>query len=256
MSNEENNLTILKSLQDSLIEATAPHRKSAFIGTYVAMINPNESLIYYNYAVPVVTPNPSTLDALIEYFRSNIRSPRFEFFPELWPAFEFILVEAGFECESKTPVMVMSPNVLTPRDDSLVKDISVRLELVESSKCSSLAFERDAGGSDAEIESSIAAIQAGNSRCAGIWEDGKIVSNGWTIGGGPICELAGVGTHPEYRKKGLASQVSSFLCRKHFESGGEHVWLSAGSPESEAVYSKLGFRHIGVQANYSLLRAE
>ncbi len=256
MTDEESNIAILRSLQDSLIEATAPNRKSAFIGTHVAMINPNEPLIYYNYAVPVATPNQSTMISLIEYFHSNDRVPRFEFFPELWPNFESILIEAGFDCESKTPVMVMGPNVQAPSEELLVREIIGRLELIESSKCSSLAFEREAGGSEAEIKSNVVAIQAGNARCAGIWEDGRIVSNGWTIGGGPICELAGVGTHPEFRKLGYASKVSSYLCRRHFENGGEYVWLSAGSPEAEAVYSKLGFRKIGVQANYCLLSVE
>jgi|CXWL01.1.fsa_nt_gi ribosomal protein S18 acetylase RimI-like enzyme len=252
MHEEIDNLAILRSLQESLIQATAPNRKSAFVGSFVAMINPIEPLIYFNYAVPVVSPCRSELVSLILHFRTHDRSPRFEFFPELWPDLEAMLLKEGFELEMRIPVMVLSRLELNPREDSTVKDISTAVELLDSSRCSALAFGAEMEPSEAQIESNVQSIQSGQSRCAAVWVDGQVVSNGWTIGGGPICELAGVGTHPEHRKKGLASSVSSYLCRKRFENGGEHVWLSAGTPEAEAVYSKLGFRKIGEQVNYCL----
>jgi predicted GNAT family acetyltransferase len=64
------------------------------------------------------------------------------------------------------------------------------------------------------------------------------------------AELAGVGTRPDHRRKGVALAVSSFLLRQFFESG-KVVWLSAADAAAQAVYEKLGFELAGTQVNIS-----
>ena len=102
-----------------------------------------------------------------------------------------------------------------------------------------------------EVDAVARDLSRGRIRCAVAKIDNRIVSVATLVGFGPTTELAGVGTFPGLRGRGYATAVSSFLIQSHFAQSGDLVWLSAGSPEAERVYTRLGFARIGAnQLNF------
>jgi predicted GNAT family acetyltransferase len=59
------------------------------------------------------------------------------------------------------------------------------------------------------------------------------------------AEIAGVGTLPAYRRRGLASAVTAALAIDAFDRGIEVVWLSAADVDVAAMYARIGFRRVG-----------
>jgi ribosomal protein S18 acetylase RimI-like enzyme len=76
-------------------------------------------------------------------------------------------------------------------------------------------------------------------------------------GVGPVCvgglqiegdgaEIVGLGTLPAWTRRGLGSAVCAFLAAVAFERGASFVYLSATDARVASLYSKVGFREIGV----------
>lgn len=231
------------------MDAAAFGRERVYVGPFAAMLHPTDPLIYLNYAVPTSEPLPEALGDLIGVFRARGRRPRFEFFASLWPSLEDMLVQHGFEIESRVPVMILTANALTdgPEDAVEMGDLDTLLSFGD---CIGEAFGEPMGPDSAA--SSLVGIKEGRLLGACVMDGDRVVSGGFVVGRGTIAEVAGIGTRPAFRRRGHASRVSRFLCRKFFERGGEIAWLSAGSEEAKAVYSKLGFTEVGVQVNMPL----
>jgi ribosomal protein S18 acetylase RimI-like enzyme len=61
---------------------------------------------------------------------------------------------------------------------------------------------------------------------------------------GAVTEVAGVGTLPAARRRGLAAAVTSELVRRALGGGAEIVFLSAADDDVARLYSRLGFRRL------------
>jgi GNAT superfamily N-acetyltransferase len=64
------------------------------------------------------------------------------------------------------------------------------------------------------------------------------------------AELAGIVTQKALRRRGVAATVTSELVRRHFDRGGDFVFLDAASEEAAKVYEGLGFSSFGVISVY------
>ncbi|WP_406105081.1 GNAT family N-acetyltransferase [Micromonospora globbae] len=60
-----------------------------------------------------------------------------------------------------------------------------------------------------------------------------------------VAEIAGVGTLPVARRRGLGAAVTATLARELLAAGTDLVFLSAGSEEIARVYLRVGFRRVG-----------
>ncbi|MGK5741831.1 GNAT family N-acetyltransferase [Micromonospora sp. URMC 103] len=60
-----------------------------------------------------------------------------------------------------------------------------------------------------------------------------------------VAEIAGVGTLPAARRRGLGAAVTAALARELRAAGTDLVFLSAGSEEIARVYLRVGFRRVG-----------
>lgn len=63
--------------------------------------------------------------------------------------------------------------------------------------------------------------------------------------------VIGVATHPEARKRGLASQVLTALCSASLSKGKEFLCLFYDNPEAGKIYQRLGFVEMG---RYGMMR--
>jgi ribosomal protein S18 acetylase RimI-like enzyme len=64
------------------------------------------------------------------------------------------------------------------------------------------------------------------------------------------AEIVGVVTRNDKRRRGVASTVTSDLARRHFETGGDFIFLDAANEPATKVYERLGFIRFGSKALY------
>src|SRR5919201_3899461 len=108
----------LHRIQAYLRVAAPRGRDHEKIGPFLATFNRDTDNPYVNYAIPDddAKPTPSDIDALVAAYRARDRKPRLEYIPAIAPDVQPALRTAGFEIESRTPLMIYTANVSVPRD--------------------------------------------------------------------------------------------------------------------------------------------
>ena len=216
-----------------------------------------------SFAQPLSIPDTVSdaihaVDALRLEFGEHNRRLRFEVFDEQWPGLVAMLERAGLVREEEHPLMVCRRDEFDPplaNDVNIeVLDPNVSLDtLVSFVHVQRRAYGFSGGAAEAgeEALSILRDMEAGRMTVA-VARVGDIVGTAAAIGVGGVREIASVCTVPELRKQGIASAVSAAVVRWHFSAGGDLAWLTAGSPEAERIYARMGFRRVGAtQVNLS-----
>jgi predicted GNAT family acetyltransferase len=77
------------------------------------------------------------------------------------------------------------------------------------------------------------------------WLDWVAAGTGVSHARKGAAELVGIVTQKAFRRRGVAATVTSELVRRHFDRGGDFVFLNAASEEAAKVYEGLGFVPFG-----------
>jgi ribosomal protein S18 acetylase RimI-like enzyme len=215
---------------------------------------------YRNVAIPVrqVADWQPAIAAMRALFEAHGRTPRLEFFAELWPGLATALEAAGFHAERRAVVMTRGP------EGALAAGGPARLLAADEPRSLLAAFlarAAEAFGEPAallaagEVERLAAGLARGAVMAAAALEDGRPVSGASLIRAGRVAELAGVWTSAAWRRRGLARRCCARLLERFFADGGEVAWLSAGDAASAGLYRSIGFSPLGTQLNYARLPA-
>ena len=227
------------------------------IGPFVCRFNPNWSSPYANYAVPDdhAEPSPADVRALITEFRDRDRRPRLEFLPGCAPDVEKALLTAGFEVESRSPIMACQPRNLAVPDP--VPGLEFREPRSDDDLDDLFAIQHRAFEEPGDPEPGAG---AGARR---IYENGGIVVlamfRGEPAGGGScsapvdgLTELAGVAVADRFRRRGIGAALSAYLTSRAHRRGYRLVWLEPADDSVERIYAGIGYRTIGEKLNISL----
>jgi ribosomal protein S18 acetylase RimI-like enzyme len=255
-------LPLLVRIASALLQQAGRTRLLVEAGRFIAVIDRRTDVFWASFAVP--DPGQwkagpldvhAFLPALCEIFSHNGRQLRFEFFEDLWPGLAEDLERAGFARTGRQPVLTCAPRQLAV---PATPGITVRRLSASDSDGDLMMFLRiqaaaSAGGAGeegptpghAEIGRLREELLAGAQRCSIGYLDQDAAGAGSALAAGDICEIAGVGTLPERRRRGVATAVSAALARDHFQRGGTLAWLSAGHDAAEAVYRRIGFLRTG-----------
>jgi predicted GNAT family acetyltransferase len=82
------------------------------------------------------------------------------------------------------------------------------------------------------------------------WLDWEAAGTGVSHVTRSTAEIVGVVTQKDKRRRGVAAMVTSELVRRHFEDGGDFVFLDAANEAAARVYERLGFKRFGSMAVY------
>jgi ribosomal protein S18 acetylase RimI-like enzyme len=108
------------------------------------------------------------------------------------------------------------------------------------------ALDRIAREADPAVTAFLAErIEAGHTITAAAFVDGEPVAAGAHQPVAGATEIVGVGCLPTFRRRGLASAVTSLLVSDALERGVVTVCLSADDGEVERLYRRLGFATVG-----------
>ncbi len=248
--------TLLR-LQNSLIQATKSTRETPHSSSFMILLTPSDPLVWLNYAVPTTEATTDQVCEMISVFRKANRTPRLEFFADLWPQTIASLEKSGFVCEKRMPIMVLN------RDEWQGLNHSHDVQSVDASSYREFNYvleqafgmtsdDREKKESDPHDDPTFQRIAAGATLASAAFVNGKVVGGGLGVGTPEIREIAGIGTAIQNRKQGIASAVIAHLLDRFFSEGGEIAWLTPGDDTAQSVYSNLGFKTIAEQVVYEL----
>ncbi|MCX4991031.1 MULTISPECIES: GNAT family N-acetyltransferase [unclassified Streptomyces] len=95
-----------------------------------------------------------------------------------------------------------------------------------------------------ELPAAAERVRAGRTVVAAAVEDGVVLCSGMHLPVGGVSEVAGVGTLPAARRRGLALAVTAALVTDARTRGVDTVFLSAGDDDVARIYGRLGFRAV------------
>ncbi|MYW65628.1 GNAT family N-acetyltransferase [Streptomyces sp. SID8379] len=221
-------------------------------GGFVLGIDPGTTSPYVNYASPLPGAAPTAADvaALIAAFRDRDLVPRLEFAPDAAPRAAEALAAAGFTPEAEHTYLVCTPDTLAvPEDGPRVEAPTTDADYTDLDAALAEAF----GGEFPPSPEGAARLR----RTADTGGAVRLVrAADGTVAGGALCsppaagtaELAGVGTRPAHRGRGIAAAVTAELARTLLHEGGAgSVWLEYGGQDSRRVYERVGFEPRGTR---------
>jgi ribosomal protein S18 acetylase RimI-like enzyme len=219
---------------------------------FVLYFHPSDSLRFFNYAHPLAPVGGDLSEALAllkATFRARGRLPRFEFVEEYAPDLSAALRAAGFEEEGRYQLMACSRDSYRPAPaiqgleivqltaDSPSVDIRAYIDVQGRaygedqpetiSEESVEEFRRHRKGTGRAYLARLEGVPC----CVGAYMS--------PIDG--LTEIAGIGTPPEYRRRGLASVLTTRLTDDSFASGVEIPFLTAADARAGRVYESIGF---------------
>jgi ribosomal protein S18 acetylase RimI-like enzyme len=255
-------LPLLVRIEESHLKLAAKNREVIAVSSFLALIDPVYELTWLNYAVPVEPLGTSAavievIEELREVFRESDRTLRFEFTKSLCPELPAILEQAGLNLESHHPMLICTPDQFQP---SYASNVDVKFVDVDNFSGLETFFTLRHRGFYGDLETEETSltdiaelrqqIQLGQQRVALAYFDGIPAGVGVTMPMSGVGELSSIATLPEFRRRGVAKTLCSFLIKDHFESGGDLVWLAAGNAIAKATYESIGFRVVASRIHY------
>ncbi|MGW4061086.1 GNAT family N-acetyltransferase [Amycolatopsis sp. NPDC004747] len=241
------------------VRATAPRgRETERIGPFLATYAPGDHPML-NYAIPDdgAQPTPAEIDALTAAYRRRDLLPRLEYFADVAPELEKLLVGAGYELERRVPLMTCAPGERVDR----AAPAGIRLRVPESEEdlrgmreAQNTAFGEPAEIGDEEVAQLKAGLEAGARHL--LAEDAV---TGAVVGGGlaleivdGTTEIAGIAVLEPYRGRGIAAALTAQLTREVHEAGAHTAFLTPGDLGIGRIYARVGYRPAGECVHLSL----
>lgn len=257
------NSNAIDRLQAYLRASAHTQYRSIPVPPFTVFIQPNEALIYFNYAIPdeaIAADSAEARDSLellkAVFLREN-RTPRFEFIGEYTPHLPVLLREAGFTEESNLPLMLCTAETLVfppPIEGFTVLQLqadSPSEAMIAHSRVAHYGFMGDSEWkAEYEIglpEEKAAAVAKGMGLFVGYLDGEAVAVATYGVPYDGITELAGVATLPAYRRRGLAGYLSAIATQHAFANGVTLALLSAGDEGASRVYERIGY-HTGATA--------
>lgn len=171
-----------------------------------------------------------------------------EWVHETTPGLYDAAIAAGLEVH-RAPLMVLDPDQL-PQPHPHVRVLGTRP--AEVSVVAELAFsspgtapgEVGTAERDAALAQAVPLSTRHRHAVADLPGEG-VLAVGTAQRAGDVVEIAGIGTLPAARRRGLGGAVTAELARDALARGAKLVFLSAGSAEIARVYERVGFKHAG-----------
>jgi ribosomal protein S18 acetylase RimI-like enzyme len=240
------------------VRTTAPRgRETERVGPFLATYSPGTPHPMLNYAIPDdgAQPTAAEIDALTAAYRRRDLLPRLEYFTDVAPDLEKLLVEAGYELERRVPLMTCAPS---ERVDKPVP-AGIRLRVPESGEDlrRMRSAQNTAFGEPAEIsDEEVGQLQAGTGVRHLLAED---LATKTVVGGGlaleivdGTTEIAGIAVLEPYRGRGIAAALTAHLTRQVHEAGAHTAFLTPGDLGIGNVYARVGYRPAGECVHLSL----
>jgi ribosomal protein S18 acetylase RimI-like enzyme len=188
--------------------------------------------------------------ALVGAYEEQGRKPRLEYIPVSAPAVEPALLSAGFLEEDRPALMACMPGTerrSVPPEGIILVAPSSDDDLLALADVQRQAFGELTMAGAADVATMRSAIEGGAIALLAREE-----STGEAVGGGVctpldggVTEIVGIGVHPSFRRRGVASALTACLAADAFNRGATLAWLTPGDEDAQRIYARAGFQPIG-----------
>jgi len=248
-------LVNLELIQEQLRAALRLSHEAVTAPPFTCFFNADNDAPYANYAIPDRPIDAADAPALAELecvFGARQRRPRFEFLEAYTPHFATVLEAHGYHCEMRMVLMVCTPDML--RKPAWLPGLTVEAlteqTQIETMQDALTVQARAFGDADAprtapeeahQFRQRFAATQLFLARAG---ETAVSVAS-LTAPFAGATELAGVGTLPAFRRRGIATALTYFATDTAFAQGVTQVFLTAANEAAGRVYAEVGFAPCG-----------
>lgn len=241
-----------RRIQNYLRATIARSENHLRIGPFLADFDAGTDNLYRNYAVPEdgACPSAAEVEALCAAFAERSRRPRLEYIADTAPEVEAALLANGFEIEKRYPILVCTSDMAHGVD---VAGIDVVLAQSDADIVTAADVGAEAYDDDVYPDPLRKLVSQG-----GLLAVARDPKSGLAVGAGmatpsheSVSEVAGIGVRVNYRRRGIAGALTSFLAREAFARGIELAWLTPGSEEAERIYARAGFIRASEQLHIS-----
>lgn len=235
-------------IQSYLRIAASRARDTERIGPFLATFSRHSANPYLSYAIPDdgANPSPGHIDALVAAYQHRQRTPRLEYLPGVAPVVEAALLAGGFAVEARLPVMACAPGELrrvpTPSGIELVTPVS-DAALLAAVTVQYQAFGDPTPVTDADVASLRDSIKAGGLVVLALEPHTDVPARigVCSVPCDGVAELAGIGVHPSFRRRGIAGAITARLAREAFAAGVTTAFLTPVDHDAGRVYTRAGF---------------
>ncbi len=256
----------LERIARSVLAFACRDRRVTEIGAFLAVINEKLDIPWLSGAhprLPAARDERFVAESLRElrtHFAAARRKLRFEYFEALHPRLGSMLEGAGFIRKSRQPIMTCGKADLAAEMSTVTSTVpraGIRLQALAPGDSRDLleTFMEVRDRAFGEVTQTAQAgplievlrrdLAAGCVTACLAFLEGVPAGAGALQSAQGVSELAGIATLPEHRRRGVATEVSAWLTRAHYDAGGRLAWLTAGDDAAERVYQRLGFRQTG-----------
>jgi ribosomal protein S18 acetylase RimI-like enzyme len=193
----------------------------------------------------------SKLKAALKKHRSPLE---IEFNDVAFPKVGAWLEAAGLKLAERNPLMACHPEMFKP---SVAAEVHLTQLRATATAAELEAFQQirwtnggDIKGTVPPVDSLRVALGAPSSVFLLAWLDWQAAGTGISHALNGAAEIVGIVTQKQLRRRGVAATVTSELVRRHFERGGDFVFLDAANDEAAAIYERLGFSRFGANLVY------
>lgn len=242
----------MESRIQSYLRVAASHRREVEqIGPFLATFSLHSDNPYINYAIPDdgATPTAADVAALIDAYERRDRQPRLEYIAQIAPEVEPALIAAGFEMESRPPLMTCTPGAQQPQP--IPPGIELILPASDGELFGMIAAQNEAYDAPPPDSEAVARLRA-NIADGQIAVLARVAETGEPVGGG-VCtipyqhltEVAGIGVRSAFRRQGVAAALTVRLAQEAFDAGVTLAFLMAAAEAEARIYTRAGFTTIG-----------
>jgi ribosomal protein S18 acetylase RimI-like enzyme len=250
---------LLRRIDDYLNAAPGKACDVETVGPFTLFFRRDSAMPELSYARPTASLEGDLSDAIAGVraaFAARERVCRWEFVADLVPDFPATLVQHGFPEPIPRPLMVVTRETFRPEQSDIAEIRPIRKEESRAiDRVLQAAFAEltgrevtDAEFSDEtaeEAESLLDSAEEYGYHVFGAFVDGRPVAGGVHTPVGDTAEVAGIGTLPAFRRRGIAGALTSALVADAFARGIECIFLSAADEAVQRVYARVGFEKIG-----------
>jgi len=252
----------IERIQNYLRASAQAQYEALPLPPFTLFFHPTDALKYFNYAIPDEPAAGEMSDVLAEMRREcrrRGRIARFEFFEAYAPQLPALLHAHGFNEEGRQWSMLCTPSTFQPQPDVPGLEIyplgpdSPPGDVRDFLLTQHAAFNptEPTWVSPEDIQRGLEDLQRARwhaflGRSAG--QPAGAASFGSPIDG--VTEVAGIGTHPAFRRRGIAARLTWQAARAAFNLGVHTICLTAADAQAGRVYERVGFQPFSTMLAY------
>ena len=222
------------------------------IGPFTLFFRRDSPMPEINYARPTAPLSGDLCEEISRVrraFAARSLPCRWEFLADLFPEFPDLLMQNGFPEPIPRPLMVVTLKTFRPETSAIAEIRPIgREETRAVGRAVHEAFREYMTEPDTSDSEPPDFFRSSLERGAGVYAafvEGQPVAGGVHSPIGDTTEVAGIGTLPAFRRRGIAGALTTALVADAFDRGCACVFLSAADESVQRVYARIGFEKIG-----------